>query len=407
MIRSSYLCGVDIQDTGAQLPKICCPSAALAASAPPPHNQKQEGEEGEGSGGAEEVDSYSGHPGTRLVAARDSCGVSRPDMRIVGGQDAPIGKFPWLVNLGYQQRGAGEKVFKCGGSLIGPRHIVTAAHCVTQLPRGFELTTIRVGEHDLDTELDCDTCPPAQDIAVEDVIFHPSYGKPEAFQNDIAVVKLAHNVTENEFVVPICLPWADDAENYVDGARAGAGAALTEVAGWGATTITGRRPASVLQVLDVAVTDSAECRDIYKERGGVLGDSQICAGGAKGKVRIKSVQVAILTGDVQDSCVGDSGSGLMRSLPDEARSGLDRWDLIGVVSFGPRLCGTEGVPGVSPAAAADAHNLLMSCCRCTPESTAISTGFWTPSTQNKYQIHLCENCDNLLFNELKVGFNYM
>ena len=45
--------------------------------------------------------------------------------------------------------------------------------------------------------------------------------------------------------------------------------------------------------------------------------------------------------------MGDSGSGLMRSLPDEARSGLDRWDLIGVVSFGPRLCGTEGVPGVS------------------------------------------------------------
>ena len=47
----------------------------------------------------------------------------------------------------------------------------------------------------------------------------------------------------------------------------------------------------------------------------------------------------------QDSCVGDSGSGLMRSVPD-LEAGLDRWDLIGVVSFGPRLCGTEGVPGV-------------------------------------------------------------
>jgi len=49
----------------------------------------------------------------------------------------------------------------------------------------------------------------------------------------------------------------------------------------------------------------------------------------------------------QDSCVGDSGSGLMRGLPDSSGDRVgDKWDLIGVVSFGPRLCGTEGVPGV-------------------------------------------------------------
>merc|ERR1712107_912099 len=77
-----------------------------------------------------------------------------------------------------------------------------------------------------------------------------------------------------------------------------------------------------------SVTDSEDCREIYKKRGGILSDKQICAGGVKGK----------------DSCVGDSGSGLMRSVL--RGDGPEEWDLIGVVSFGPRLCGTAGVPGV-------------------------------------------------------------
>ena len=57
-------------------------------------------------------------------------------------------------------------------------------------------------------------------------------------------------------------------------------------------------------------------------------------------------EFCFLTPCTQDSCVGDSGSGLMRSLPDAGRRGASRAELIGVVSFGPRLCGTEGVPGV-------------------------------------------------------------
>jgi len=297
------------------------------------NNNNNDNSNNEETSNQEPVNKYESHPGFQLIAEKSECGTSGLQAKIVGGKNATLGQFPWLVNLGYQQDGKGEKLFKCGGTLIGNRHILTAAHCVTDLPRGFVLTTIRVGEHDLASEIDCEgtfCAPEAQDITVENVILHPSYGKPEAFQNDIAIVKLSRNVTRNEFVVPVCLPWADDEENYIDGARTGAEAAITEVAGWGATTPTGRRPATVLQYLDVSVTDAAQCKEIYKERGGVLGESQICAGGVAGK----------------DSCVGDSGSGLMRSLPDEARSGLDRFDLIGIVSFGPRFCGTEGVPGV-------------------------------------------------------------
>jgi len=332
MVRSSFLCGLD-ESSGQKLPKICCPSAALAAKQKPtvttttttttttplpvPENK------------------YSNHPGKQLLADESSCGISSPIGRIVGGQDALMGQYPWLVNLGYRQQGKPATLFKCGGTLIGRQHVLTAAHCVTELPRNFKLEVIRVGEHDLDKDIDCAgegrnklCAPPPQDISVEEVIFHKSYGKPKAFQNDIAVIKLARNVTENEFVGPICLPFNDDNEDYL-GKRIGADANINEVAGWGATTITGRKPANVLQFLGVDVTDSEECKEIYAERGGVLTEKQICAGGVKGK----------------DSCVGDSGSGLMRSLPDRQRT-IDRWDLIGVVSFGPRLCGTEGVPGV-------------------------------------------------------------
>eukprot|EP00092_Neocalanus_flemingeri_P101326 GFUD01129556.1.p1 GENE.GFUD01129556.1~~GFUD01129556.1.p1 ORF type:complete len:481 (+),score=114.68 GFUD01129556.1:36-1478(+) len=323
IVRSSYLCGVQ-EVEGRKFPKVCCPTEALndvKPLEPPPKEVKET-----------ITNRYGNHPGKKLLSNDASCGVAL-GARIVGGQNADLGQYPWLVNLGYKQKGRPGTLYKCGGTLIGARYVLTAAHCVTQLPRSFSLATIRVGEHDLKSDKDCTEdgtiCTETpQDFDVEKVIFHESYGKPKPFQNDIAIIKLSRDVIENDFASPVCIPFNDDTENYATN-RFGGEEVETTVAGWGATTGTGRNPATILQYLAVNVTDSQACKKIYAERGGVLTPKQICAGGTPGR----------------DSCVGDSGSGLMRDLLLPSAH-FPKSYLIGVVSFGPRMCGTKGVPGV-------------------------------------------------------------
>ena len=92
----------------------------------------------------------------------------------------------------------------------------------------------------------------------------------------------------------------------------------------------GRHTADKLQTIDLNTFDGEKCRETYKKRGGILSEqSQLCVGGKKGL----------------DSCVGDSGSGLM-ACDKNPGDRLCRWRLVGIVSFGPRICGTENVPGV-------------------------------------------------------------
>lgn len=82
----------------------------------------------------------------KLLTPDTGCGFSNvTHRRIVGGTPAKLGAFPWMALIGYSND-LGETSFKCGGSLITKRHVLTAAHCLKST-----LSSVRLGEHNLDT----------------------------------------------------------------------------------------------------------------------------------------------------------------------------------------------------------------------------------------------------------------
>ena len=117
LVSSSYLCGIT-EENSRRYPNICCPTAALAAGAGDDATDKTDDKQ---EAVVERRHRYMDHPAISELADSQLCGMGVAK-RIVGGKDAGLGEFPWLVNLGYTntRRGkTGKTVYKCGGTLIG------------------------------------------------------------------------------------------------------------------------------------------------------------------------------------------------------------------------------------------------------------------------------------------------
>jgi len=229
----------------------------------------------------------------QLYAQKISNRTFAPDgVSIVGGEKADPGEYPWQVAL----MEYGEQY--CGGTLIAPDWVLTAAHCVE-----YGADQVMLGAHQLDKEESTH-----QIIDVSQIVVHPDYDT-YTIDSDIALLKLAQPATLNDRVQTI-----DLLQNQ---AEAGT---LSTIIGWGTTSEMGS-PSSVLREVSVPLVSHAMCDRVYE---GEITENMICAGQAMGG---------------KDSCYGDSGGPLMVS------DGGDGWLQAGIVSWGEgcALMGSYGV----------------------------------------------------------------
>jgi secreted trypsin-like serine protease len=245
-------------------------------------------------------------PTTGNTALSSSTTSGTVDPKIIGGSTTTINSAPWMAQL-FWEDGASDQRFFCGGAVIAPTKILTAAHCVD----GYDwvgLGAVVTGTSNMPDSAG------NTDGTVTGIVrqwSHPGYST-RTIDNDIAILTLATPVT----ATPIRMTTSTDTASYAAGTSA-------KLYGWGRISSTNQDISPVLKTATLPIQSDTTCANYYGAH--FIKGHMICAG----------TPATGSDAGTTSACNGDSGGPLVVG-----------GRIVGVVSWGVVDCVQEGAYSV-------------------------------------------------------------